>query len=209
MPMADIVVDLHSGGASLDYLPTSFTNLSGQHDIDSAAIAAMRAFGAPMCMIFKDDGDTRRAFSSAHQNECVYLSTELGGTGSVNVDNLLLLLCGHRSGPQALRASDRRYRAAADPQCRAHPLRAGAGSLLPAACHRRRHIRTVLQTRRRGAGGGARGAHLQSGARPTSRARAFPDFKADGFVICRRYPALVQAGDCIAHTAIDFDASPW
>ena len=87
MPMADIVVDLHSGGSSLDYLPTAFTNLSGERNIDSAAIAAMRAFGAPMCMVFKDDGDTRRAFSSAHQNECIYLSTELGGTGCVNVDN--------------------------------------------------------------------------------------------------------------------------
>jgi predicted deacylase len=30
-------------------------------------------------------------------------------------------------------------------------------------------------------------------------------FKADGFVICRRHPGLVQPGDCLAHVATDFD----
>jgi predicted deacylase len=207
MPMADIVVDLHSGGSSLDYLPTAFTNLSGQRDIDSAAIAAMRAFGAPMCMVFKDDGDTRRAFSSAHQNECIYLSTELGGTGCVNVDNLsfsyagtvrVLKHFGLLTGDTVLQpirnAEHTRFVQVPD---RSYHLHATVAGIFEPSFKLGDEVRA-----------GALAGLTYTQERPTSE--PVPShFKADGFVICRRYPALVQAGDCIAHTAIDFDASPW
>jgi predicted deacylase len=205
MPMADIVIDLHSGGSSLDYLPTAFTNLSGRRSIDSAAVAAMRAFGAPLCMVFKDDGDTRRAFSSAHQNDCIYLSTELGGTGSVNADNLAYSYAGtvralahfelltRDAALQPIRSAERtRFVQVPD---RRYQLHASSSGIFEPTFKLGDEVT---------AGTLAGLTYCQQ--RPTSE--PVPSyFQADGFVICRRHPALVEAGDCIAHTAIDFDAA--
>jgi uncharacterized protein len=205
MPMADVVIDLHSGGVSLDYLPTAFTNLSGNRRIDSAAVEAMRAFGAPLCMVFKDDGDTRRAFSSAHQNECVYLSTELGGTGSINVDNLAYSYAGtvralahfglltQDAMLQPIRSAERtRFVQVPD---RSYQLHAASCGIFEPTFKLGDEVKA-------GALAGLTYCQEQPTCEPVPSY-----FKADGFVICRRHPALVQVGDCIAHTAIDYDAA--
>jgi predicted deacylase len=205
MPMADVVIDLHSGGASLDYLPVAFTNLCGTRSTDRAALEAMRIFGAPMCMVFREDGETRRAFSSAHRNDCIYLSTELGGTGSVNVDNLAFSYAGTvrvlahfglltRDDPlQPIRAAERtRFVQVPD---RTYQVHATSDGLFEPAFKLGDEVKA-----------GALAGLTYCQQRPVSEP-VVSYFKADGFVICRRHPALVQAGDCIAHTAIDFDAA--
>jgi predicted deacylase len=206
MPMADVVIDLHSGGSSLDYLPTTFMNISGKRAIDDGALEAMRVFGAPLCMVFREDGgDARRAFSSAHQNECIYIATELGGTGSVNVDNLafsyagtvrLLTHFGLLRSDKALlpirRAEHSRFVQIPN---RDYQLHATAGGIFEP------HFKLGDEVKTGDLAGLTYSQHL-----PTSE--AVPSyFRANGFVICRRHPALVEAGDCIAHVATDFDTS--
>lgn len=204
MPMAKVVIDLHSGGSSLDYLSTAFTNICGDRARDQAALEAMRVFGAPRTMVFRDDNDPRRAFASAHRNGCIYLSTELGGTGSVNRDNLELSYGGTArllahfgvladTAPlEPLRPAER-TRFVQIPGF-AHQLHAtSAGIFEP---------RFVLgETVRAGQLAGVTYSQQEPTREPVP---SF--FEADGFVICKRHPALVEPGDCLAHTAIDFDA---
>ena len=47
MPKADIFVDLHSGGSSLDYLPFVAASMTGDASADRRAWELMRAFGGP------------------------------------------------------------------------------------------------------------------------------------------------------------------
>jgi len=204
MPMADVVIDLHSGGSSLDYMSTGFTHTCQDPERDRAALAAMRVFGAPLTMVFQDDDDPRRAFASALGNGCLYLSTELGGTGSVNVDNLsfsyagtarLLAHFGILQRTEALgpvRAPEK-TRFVQIPT-RAHQLHASAAGIFEP------HFKLGDEVR-----AGQLAGLTYSQHEPT-REPMPSHFKADGFVICRRHPALVEAGDCLAHTAIDFDA---
>lgn len=204
MPMADVVIDLHSGGSSLDYMATAFTHVNGNKERDAAALAAMRIFGAPLTMVFVDDDDPRRAFASALSNDCLYLSTELGGTGSVNVDTLsysyagtvrLLTHFGLLKRPEALGAvrAAEKTRFVQIPS-RAHQLHAPAMGVFEP------HFRLGDQVR-----AGQLAGLIYSQYEPT-REPVPAHFKADGFVICRRHQALVEPGDCLTHTAIDFDA---
>ena len=46
-PMADFVLDLHSGGRTLDFLPFAAAHRLASARQEAACIAAMRAFNAP------------------------------------------------------------------------------------------------------------------------------------------------------------------
>jgi predicted deacylase len=205
MPMAGVVIDLHSGGMSLDYLPTAFINLVGKPELDTAAIAAMRAFGAPLTMVFREGGDTRRAFSSAHENGCVYLCTELGGAGCVGTDSLAI---GYAGTVRALShfglllsdvallpirdADTTRFVQVPD---RSYQIHASVDGMFEPMFRLGSEVR-VGQL-----------AGLTYSQKEPDREPSPVYFQADGFVICRRHPALVQAGDCLAHIAVDFDAA--
>ena len=204
MPMADVVIDLHSGGISLDYMPTAFINLAGKPELDTAVIAAMQAFGAPLTMVFKEDGETRRAFSSAHANDCIYLCTELGGGGCVSSDALSI---GYAGTVRALIHFDllandaallpirhaEKTRFVQVPSRLFHIYASAAGIFEPA-------FRLGSEVR------AGQLAGLTYSQNEPDREPSPSYFQADGFVICRRHPAQVQAGDCLAHIAVDFDA---
>ncbi len=140
MPMADVMIDVHSGGASLEYLPTAFTNLSGNSELDRAAVKAMRVFGAPLSMLFRDDSEARRAVSSAHLNDCLYFATEMGGRWYRRSRCTRNRARGHGASAATLRAAAAHRRLAADQGGRAHPLRPGTEPLLPGARRGNGHL---------------------------------------------------------------------
>jgi predicted deacylase len=205
MPMADVMIDLHSGGASLEYLPTAFTNLSGKSHLDRAAVEAMRVFGAPLSMVFRDDSEARRAVSSAHLNDCVYLCTEMGGAGTVGVDALAIAHAGtarllqhfgllrRTDALQPIRnAEHTRFVQVPD---RSYQVHAAAVGIFEPVFRLGQDVKV-----------GQLAGLTYSQYEPTREPSA-SHFNADGFVICRRHPGLVQAGDCLAHVAVDLDAA--
>jgi predicted deacylase len=205
MPMADVMIDLHSGGASLEYLPTAFTNLSGKSQLDRAAVEAMRVFGAPLSMLFRDDSEARRAVSSAHLNDCVYLCTEMGGAGTVGVDALAIAHAGtarllqhfgllrRTDALQPIRnAEHTRFVQVPD---RSYQVHAAAVGIFEPVFRLGQDVKV-----------GQLAGLTYSQYEPTREPLA-SYFEADGFVICRRHPGLVQPGDCLAHVAVDFDAA--
>ncbi len=205
MPMADVMIDVHSGGASLEYLPTAFTNLSGSSTLDRAAVEAMRVFGAPLSMLFQDDREARRAVSSAHLNDCLYFATEMGGAGTVGVDALAIAHAGtvrllHHFGllrrPDALGpVRDAEHTRFVQVPSRSYQVHAAAVGIFEPLFRLGQPV-TAGQP-----------AGLTYSQYEPTREPNVSYFRADGFVICRRHPGLVQPGDCVAHVAIDFDVS--
>ena len=98
MPMADYVLDLHSGGSSLMYLPTVI--LGGAQVTAAARMEALelgRVFGAPYAFLFPDSqGDHGTMAATAARHGVISIGTEMGGTGTVTPECLRICEAGVR-----------------------------------------------------------------------------------------------------------------
>ena len=82
IPMADIVLDFHSGGKSLDFIPFAAAHVLGDKTQEAACIAAMEAFGAPYSMTLKEIDPVGMYDTAVEDAGKIFVSTELGGGGS-------------------------------------------------------------------------------------------------------------------------------
>lgn len=96
-PMADAFMDLHSGGSSLDILPSAIIEPSGEPDLHRRNIAAALAFGAPYTVVISNHGDSRTATATACRSGLVTVGTEMRGCGAVSLDALALCRRGVRN----------------------------------------------------------------------------------------------------------------
>ena len=97
MPLGDVFIDLHSGGSSLDIIPSAVIEpglTPGQH---AGNIAAAKAFGTPIAVVIDNRGDPRTATSSAAQLGMTVIGTEMAGGGTVSIDALTLCRQGVRN----------------------------------------------------------------------------------------------------------------
>ncbi|MCR9135133.1 MAG: succinylglutamate desuccinylase/aspartoacylase family protein [Alphaproteobacteria bacterium] len=83
-PMADIFVDLHSGGSSLSIVPSAIIEPSDNAELAGRIRKAVGAFGAPMSVVISNRGDTRTSTAAAVQAGLVTVGTEMGGCGTVS-----------------------------------------------------------------------------------------------------------------------------
>jgi len=82
LPMADYVLDMHSGGKTLDFLPFSACHELQDKLLETKCTAAMNAFGAP-CQIKMLEIDAAGMYDTqAESMGKVFVTTELGGGGS-------------------------------------------------------------------------------------------------------------------------------
>lgn len=78
LPRIQAMVDVHSGGASLRYLPSSVITRYGADAYDERLPALARAFGLPQCMFFRgNEAGSMPAAASRHG--VLRLSAEIGG----------------------------------------------------------------------------------------------------------------------------------
>ena len=82
IPLADIVLDFHSGGKSLDFIPFAAAHLLDDATQQAACIAAMEAFGAPYSMTLREIDAVGMYDTACEAAGKVFVSTELGGGGS-------------------------------------------------------------------------------------------------------------------------------
>lgn len=82
VPLADAVLDFHSGGKSLDFIPFAAAHLLDNPVQEAACIAAMRAFNAPYSMILRELDAVGMFDTACEAAGKVFVSTELGGGGS-------------------------------------------------------------------------------------------------------------------------------
>jgi hypothetical protein len=198
---ADLVIDLHSGGSSLNYIPTALAKQSADPALYAKQLAALRAFGAPYTYIqggAQGQGGDQTLGSGADRRGRISLGTELGGAGAVNASGLAIAERGLRNllvhlgiigrehwvePPVATRFLDVR-----GPEMYVYAPEAGVfeplvelgDEVVPGTPAARIHIPETPWLP------------------PIEIA-----FKAAGIVMCKRIPARTKRGDCLFHLASD------
>jgi N2-acetyl-L-2,4-diaminobutanoate deacetylase len=87
-PMGDAFLDLHSGGSSLDFIPSAIIEPTKDEALSKRNAAAARAFDAPCTVIVPNLGDQRTATATACRTGLITVGTELGGGGRVSSEAL-------------------------------------------------------------------------------------------------------------------------
>lgn len=87
LPMADYVLDIHSGGKTLDFVPFSASHRLEDSQQEKKCRAAMRAFGAPYYVSLLEIDSGGMYDTQAEEMGNVFVSTELGGCGTTRVES--------------------------------------------------------------------------------------------------------------------------
>lgn len=82
LPLADIVLDFHSGGRTLDFVPFAAAHLLDDKDQEAECMAAMEAFNAPYSVRMLEIDNVGMYDTAAENMGKVFVTTELGGGGT-------------------------------------------------------------------------------------------------------------------------------
>lgn len=96
-PMSDAFMDLHSGGSSLDILPSAILETAADPDHTARNRAAAEAFGTRNVVAIDNRGDPRTATASAVRAGLTVVGAEMAGAGTVSIDALALCRQGVRN----------------------------------------------------------------------------------------------------------------
>jgi predicted deacylase len=199
---ADIVVDLHSGGSSLHYVPSA---LMQQDDSDPARqaklVAALKAFASPISYVGHHQpgqGGGRTTSGAAYRQGKLCLGSELGGSGTLTTAGLAI-------AERGLRNILAHMGILPDSVAEPGPVRildiggqdyftyaTGTGLFEPLA----EPGDTVKQ--------GQPAARLHTPETPWAPAETI-HFERDGFVLCKRMPGRTVRGDCLFHLGTDLN----
>jgi N-alpha-acetyl-L-2,4-diaminobutyrate deacetylase len=97
LPMADIVLDFHSGGRTLDFVPFAAAHVLQDQRQQAACVAAMEAFSAPYCMMMLEIDSVGMYDSAAEEMGKVFVTTELGGGGTATARTIAIAERGVRN----------------------------------------------------------------------------------------------------------------
>src|SRR5206468_2122529 len=90
LPLADYVLDIHSGGRTLDFVPFAAVHQLDDKQQQARCEAAMRAFGAPYSMMMRELDSVGMFDTAAESAGKVFVSTELGGGGSATAASIAI-----------------------------------------------------------------------------------------------------------------------
>jgi uncharacterized protein len=202
LPMSDYVLDLHSGGSSLEYSPCALVRGSGPPDLVARTFAAMEAFAAPMTYI--TDGGTAGARQTLHAaaDRCgvVAITTELGGGGTLNGTGLAVA----EAGVRRLLVHIGAIKGELPARNTATRLLAVDGIDFFVFSNEEGIFEPLVEL----------GANVEKG-QPAGqihfphapwREPAVVCFRQSGTVICRRFPSSTKRGDCLFQIAKDYTA---
>jgi N-alpha-acetyl-L-2,4-diaminobutyrate deacetylase len=82
LPLADYVLDFHSGGKTLDFLPFCCAHMLDDKEQQARCIDAMKAFNAPYSVMLLEIDAVNMYDTAAEKMGKVFISTELAGGGS-------------------------------------------------------------------------------------------------------------------------------
>jgi N-alpha-acetyl-L-2,4-diaminobutyrate deacetylase len=88
VPQADIVLDFHSGGRTLDFLPFAAAHVLDDKVQEAACMAAMQAFNAPYSVRMREIDNAGMFDTEAEAQGKVFVTTELGGAGTATAQTV-------------------------------------------------------------------------------------------------------------------------
>ena len=90
LPMADLVADIHAGGKSLNFVPFACAHRLADSALEARCRAAMEAFNAPYSLMLREIDAVGMLDTAAEEMGKTFVSTELGGGGSVTARSVAI-----------------------------------------------------------------------------------------------------------------------
>ena len=195
---ADFVIDLHSGGSSLMYLPSALVGRVSDPKLATQQLEMLKAFAAPIGYVGASGGADLTLLSGAERAGVPGIGTELGGAGSTSVHSLQVAERGVRRVLKYLGAVPDMDVGPEPPPSRIVHVGGNEyfvyspdyGIWEPLA-----ELGDEVQ-----AGQPAAAVHSQQ---TPWREPVVANFLRSGTVLCKRVPGGVQRGDCLYHLATD------
>jgi len=88
VPIADAVMDIHSGGRSLDCLPCTMSHILDDAALTERTLALARAFGAPYHVMSREVDGSGTFQTTCESRGLVAMSSELGGGNRIQLPGL-------------------------------------------------------------------------------------------------------------------------
>lgn len=198
LPLADLVLDYHSGGKTLDFLPYAASHYLDDPAQEAACRAAAQAFGAPYTMMMREIDNVGMFDTVAEAAGKVFVTTELGGGGTATARSAAIALRGARN---VLRHGG---------ILTTPPEGGEAGVLLDMPGDDCFHFATrdgLMHPLRDLGDRVAKGDPIAQ-IWPPDRTGIAPETvtaNRDGILAARHFPGLVQTGDCLAVIAVSED----
>lgn len=197
LPLADYVLDIHSGGKTLEFLPFAAAHVLPDKAQQARCVAAMEAFGAPYSVMLLEIDNAGMYDTAAEDLGKIFVSTELGGGGSATAATVAI---GKRGVTNILKHAGI---LAGEPECSA-----SVGLEMPdqrclVTCETPGLVEYCVEL-------GAAVEEGQAIARVHDVARtgnAPVEYRAriSGLLIGRHFPGLVALGDFLAAVAVPVD----
>jgi N-alpha-acetyl-L-2,4-diaminobutyrate deacetylase len=188
---ADVVADLHSGGKTLDFVP-SIT----MHALDDAALMArtrdaITAMAAPLALVMRELDSSGMLDGAVEDLGKMFVTTEFGGGGSTTAERVAIadravhnLLCHLGLLAEAPLAAATPTRFARTPED-GFVISNHAGIFEPLV-----DLGTAVET-----GDALAQVHFYEDVARQPEIYTAP---RPGFVFCRHFPGLIKRGDCLA-----------
>ncbi|HEX3500300.1 MAG TPA: N(2)-acetyl-L-2,4-diaminobutanoate deacetylase DoeB [Stellaceae bacterium] len=201
LPMADVVLDIHSGGKTLEFVPFAASHRLPDKAQEARCVAAMAAFNAPYSVMLLELDAVGMYDTAAEAMGKIFVSTELGGGGTARPDTIavtkrgirnLLIHAGIIEGKLEQRSSI--HLDMPDGTCYVTCTQGGLIEYCVAlgdSVTRGKTVALVYDVERTGS--------------------AVAEYRAgrDGIVAGRHFPGLVQTGDTIAVIGVPVGAGTW
>jgi N-alpha-acetyl-L-2,4-diaminobutyrate deacetylase len=194
LPRADIVLDFHSGGRTLDFLPFCAAHVLPDKEQEQKAFAAVAAFSAPYSMRMIEIDTVGMYDTAAEEMGKVFVTTELGGGGTSRAETVriarrgtlnVLRHAGIVSG--AVEKTPTRWLDMPSGECFSFAEDDGL-------------IETMIDL-----GESVEAGQVVARIHPVGRTGGAPqEIRANmsGVLAARHFPGLVKAGDCAAVLAV-------
>ena len=194
LPRADLVLDFHSGGKTLDFLPFAAAHILPDKAQEARALAAVEAFAAPFSMQMLEIDAVGMLDTTAESLGKTFVTTELGGGGTARAETVAIAKRGIRNLlrhagilPGAPDPAPTRWLDMPSGDC--FTFAEGAGLLEPAV----------------DLGAPVAAGDVVARIHPLTRTGLAPaELRANlaGLLAARHFPGLIQPGDCAAVVAV-------
>lgn len=198
LPMADLVLDFHSGGKTLNFLPFAASHLLESAEQEARCRAARNAFNAPYSLEMREIDAMGMYDDAAERLGKTFVTTELAGGGTATPDTVAMARKGARNLLIHAGILDSQpdkaptiYLSQPDDACFHFTT---AGGLID--------FKVPLGMRLAPGDLVAEIWDIQTTGTPPKRVTA----QRPGLLVARHHPGLIQPGDCVAVLAVETDA---
>ena len=196
LPLADIVLDFHSGGKTLDFLPFCAAHILPDKEQEARSFELVDAFCAPYSMKMLEIDAVGMYDTAAEEMGKIFITTELGGGGTATAKSAgiakqgvtnVLRRAGILKGGDRSAAGRTQWLDMPDGNCFSFAEDAGL-------------IEPLVDM-----GDSVVAGQVVARIHPIGKTGALPSdvcTKMDGILCARHFPGLVKAGDCVAVVAV-------